>query len=294
MPRFNCRLCVICPKKGSYFFDKVFEGTKKAEKELEQFGVQIEYLYTEHHSLSRQVQFLTQVIDLRPDGIAIVPASTTELNYIIDDAVDNNIPIVTFNNDAPYSKRFCYVGPDNYSSGRLCGELMGNFLSSAGNVIIFSASSEVYGLKQRLLGFRDKLRSSYPNIKIKNILDYSDDEEICYSNAINELSNNTEIDGIFTTSATGSVAVGKALKELNLPSLPKVIGYDPNELASKYLLDNTINVLIHQDPITQGYLSIKVLYDYLSSGIIPPQEHLYTKIEIVMQENLASFMKENM
>lgn len=294
MPRTNLRLHVISPKEGSYFFNKVFEGTRKAEEELKQFGVKIQYFYTKHHNASRQTQLLAQVLDLRPDGIAIIPASTTALNYLIDEAVDMDIPVVTFNNDAPYSKRFCYVGPDNYASGRLCGELMGNFLSAKGNVIVFSASSEVYGLRQRLIGFKDKLKSSFPEIRILKVLDYMDEEEICYEQALEELSKTEEeIHGIFTTSATGTVAIGKALKKLNLSSIPKVIGYDPNELVYEYVINGYIHALIYQDPFSQGYLSLKVLHNYVANGIVPEKECLFTEISIVLQENIENFISLN-
>lgn len=293
MPRSNLRLYVIYPKEieeSSFFWDKVYEGTEKAKEELEQFGVKVEYIFSRYNNVHRQAQILSQVIDQKPDGIAIVPTSTTELNLLIDEAVDNDIPVVAFLNDAPYSKRFCYVGPDNYSSGRLCGELMGNYLSGKGNVMIFSASSEVYSLKQRLLGFRDKMKSSYPEIKILKTIDYSTNEDLCYSYAMDELQKNTEIDGIFVTCATGTIALGRVLDELKPSSLPKVIGYDPNERVAKYVYDGIINALIYQDLFTQGYMSLKVLYNYLSSGLVPEGENLYTNIQIVMQENLENFI----
>jgi len=46
MPRSNLRLYVICPEKGNLFFDTILEGTKKAEEELEDLDVKIEYLFT--------------------------------------------------------------------------------------------------------------------------------------------------------------------------------------------------------------------------------------------------------
>ncbi len=294
MARSNLRLYMICPREGSCFFDKVSEGAKKAEDELKQYGVKIEYLHTTHHNISRQAQLLTQAMESKPDGIALVPSSMTELNLLIDEAVDSGIPVLTFNNDAPYSKRFCYVGPDNYSSGRLCGELMGNFLSSRGNVLILSGNNEVYGLKQRLLGFRDKLKMSYPDIKVLDVVDYANDESICHSYTAKELSTHKDIGGIFATSATGSMAVGRVLKDFKLPSPPKVIGFDPNRTISQFMQEGLIHALIYQDPFTQGYLAIKVLFDYVSSGIVPENENLYTKIEIVLRENLENFIRDNL
>lgn len=294
MPRSNLRLYVICPGKNNHLFGKVLDGAKKAQKELEHFNVKVEYLYTNNHSVSRQAQLLSQAIDLKPDGIALAPASITELNLLIDEAVDSGIPVVTFNDDAPYSKRLCYVGPDNYASGRLCGELIGNFLSGKGRILILSDKEEGYGLKQRLLGFRDKIKTFYPEVRIAKILNYAEDENACCINAAKELTDNEDINGIFTTSYAGSTAIGKILKTMNFSEPPKVVGYDPGESVSEYVREGLIQTLIYQDPFSQGYLGLKVLYDYLSSGTVPKKENLYTKFDIVMRENLDNFIKEKL
>lgn len=290
MARSNLRLYVICPDGGDHFFDKVYEGAKKAEKELSELDVKVEYLHAKYNNVLRQAQHLASIINSKPDGIAIVPASTTELNKFIDDAVDNDIPVITFNNDAPYSKRFCYVGPDNYASGRLCGELMGNFLCQKGTVLVFAASNDIYASKQKLLGFKDKIKSSYPEIKIIKTVDCTDDEKSYYNLAVKELSGNTEINGIYTTSGIGSIAICKALKELNPDPLPKLVGYDPSDLLSQYMADGYVKALVYQDPFTQGYLSIKALYDFVSHGIVPEKENLNTKTEIVVRENFENFV----
>ena len=293
MPRSNLRLYVICPNEGDHFFDKVYEGAQKAEEELSELGVTVEYLHSKYNNVSRQTQLLSEIVDSKPDGIAIVPASTTELNKFIDEAVDNDIPVVTFNNDAPYSKRFCYIGPDNYSSGRLCGELMSKFLCNEGKILVFSASNDVYASKQKLLGFKDRIKSSYPKMKILKSINYADDEETCYNLITKELKHNPEINGIYATSGTSSIAISQALKDLDLASSPKFIGYDPSKILSPYMIDGYVNALIYQDPFTQGYLSLKVLYDFVAHGIVPEKETLNTKIEIVVQENLENFIDTN-
>lgn len=290
MPRSNIRLCAIVPVESGIFFEKVLEGIKKAENELEKYDVKIEYFQTKHHSISRQIQLLTHAIDLRPDGIVIVPVSTTQLNFLIDEASDNDIPVVTISDDAPYSKRFCYVGPENLNCGRLCGELMGNFMGSDSKILLFSGSTEMYGLKQRVQGFKEKIKISYPNSKITKIINYNEDEHLCYKKAYEELSKNINYDGIYVTSAIGTVAVARALSELNLENPPKLIGFEPSQETAPYIYDGTINTLIYQDSFSQGYLSIKTLFDYLSSGIVPEKDFINTKIEIAMQENIEKFI----
>jgi len=290
MPRANLRLFVISPTKSGYFFDTLREGMKKAAKELEQNDVKIEFLETKSHNVSRQLQLLAHAIDLKPDGIVIIPASATQLNLLIDEAADNDIPLVTVADDAPYSKRLFYVGADNYTCGRLCGELMGNLLCSDGNVIIFSGSTELYTLKQRVVGFKEKLKTTYPNIKISKTINYGESEEECFNSALAELARMSSYSGVFITSAIGTTAIAKAFKQLNLSSYPKIIGFEPNELTADCLMQGKLSALIFQDSFMQGYLSLKILYDYLSHGIVPEKDYVNTRIEIILKENLQNFM----
>ncbi|MGE5473250.1 MAG: sugar ABC transporter substrate-binding protein [Ignavibacteriales bacterium] len=290
MPRSNLRLFVISPVESGDFFRNMREGMKKAAKELKAHDVKIEFLETKNHNVSRQLQLLAHAIDLKPDGIVIVPASATQLNLLIDEAADNDIPLVTVADDAPYSKRLFYIGADNYSCGRLCGELMGNFLCAEGKILIFSGSNELYALRQRVAGFKDKIKTSYPKMKIAKIINYSEDEEDCINSALEELSNLNGCNGVFVTSALGTEALAKSLDRLDLPSYPKIIGFEPNEFTATYLNQEKISALIFQDSFMQGYLSLKILYDYLSSGIVPEKDYVNTRIEIVLRENIEQFL----
>ncbi|MGE5328848.1 MAG: sugar ABC transporter substrate-binding protein [Deltaproteobacteria bacterium] len=290
MPRSNLRLFVIFPTESGIFFDTLREGMQKAAKELARHNVKIEFLETKSHNASRQLQILAHAIDLKPDGIVIIPASATQLNFLIDEATDNDIPVVTVADDAPYSKRLFYVGADNYACGRLCGELMGNFLCSDGNVIILSGSTELYTLKQRTAGFKDKLKTSFPNIKISKIISYDESEEDHFSPVIKKLSNLNDYNGIFVTSALGTLALTNAFDNIELPSPLKVIGFEPNQLTAKYLMQGNFSALIFQDSFMQGYLSLKILYDYLSHGIVPEKDCVNTRIEIVLRENIEKFI----
>jgi LacI family transcriptional regulator len=167
---------------------------------------------------------------------------------------------------------------------------MGKFLCHEGNILVFSASNDVYASKQKLLGFKDRIKSSYPKMRILKSINYADDEENCYNLIMKELKYNPEISGIYATSGISSLAISKALKDLDLDSSPKFIGYDPSKVLSQYMIDGYVNALIYQDPFTQGYLSIKILYDFVAHGIVPEKETLNTKFEIVVQENLENFI----
>jgi ribose transport system substrate-binding protein len=55
------------------------------------------------------------------DGIAISTLNADFLTETINRAVDAGIPVVTWDSDAPRSKRQAFYGVDDFESGRIMG-----------------------------------------------------------------------------------------------------------------------------------------------------------------------------
>ena len=57
------------------------------------------------------------------DGVAISPLSPEAQNKVLR-KVASDIPLLTFDSDAPESNRLCYVGTNNYAAGQLAANLV--------------------------------------------------------------------------------------------------------------------------------------------------------------------------
>jgi ABC-type sugar transport system substrate-binding protein len=211
----------------------------------------------------------------------MIPSSSTNLNFVIDQAVESEIPVVTFNNDAPYSKRFCYIGHNNYEDGKKCANLIANMIDNRGEIIILSSNLEVYSLKQRVAGFRDKIKADYPDIKIAEIIENKDQRS--YEYAKKQMGENNKIRGIFITTGGLTSKWPWFLENTDFKVQPKVIGYDNREETSQSLKDGLVHGLVHQNPYQQGYLAIKTLYECVAKGVKPDGENVYveSRIEII-------------
>ena len=56
------------------------------------------------------------------DGIAVSPNDADAQRQILDEAAAK-VPLVTFDTDAPQTKRRRFVGIDNYAAGRFCADI---------------------------------------------------------------------------------------------------------------------------------------------------------------------------
>ena len=70
----------------------------------------------------KQKEILESYITQRVDGIAISALNGDFLTETINRAVDAGIPVVTWDSDAPTSKRIAFYGVDDLASGRIMGE----------------------------------------------------------------------------------------------------------------------------------------------------------------------------
>ena len=70
------------------------------------------------------------------DGLAISSVSTDALAPLIDKALAQGIPVVTFNTDNPSSKRLAFVGQDLVRLGAHRGDLMAKQMGDKGKMII--------------------------------------------------------------------------------------------------------------------------------------------------------------
>ena len=73
------------------------------------------------------------------------------LTDTINRAIDAGIPVVTWDSDAPKSKRIAFYGVDDYASGKIMGEQAIKLLNGKGKVAIITSLGAT-NLQNRLEG----------------------------------------------------------------------------------------------------------------------------------------------
>jgi len=104
-----------------------------------------------------QQDFLIANLTLRGDvdGIAVAVRFPDQVEGSISDAVDAGIPVVTFDSDAPLSKRSVYIGTDNVAMGNEVGKVLKQLRPNGGKYALVSGVAP--NLKKRERGVREYL-----------------------------------------------------------------------------------------------------------------------------------------
>src|SRR5262245_44306846 len=149
-------------------------ANKGAQREAASIGnIEVIYRGPDHSDELKQKEILESFINQKVDGIAISVLNASFLTSTIDKAIDAGIPVVTWDSDAPASKRIAFYGVDDFKSGQIMGEEAVKLLNGKGTVA-FITSLGANNLQRRLDGVKDVF-AKHPGIKIVDTFDTKED-----------------------------------------------------------------------------------------------------------------------
>lgn len=276
----------LVPKSvGSPYWAACEEGMKQACQEL---GVEGYFVGPETTDVEKQIRIIEDFVSKKVDGIAISPNDPTAVTPVIDKILSQGIPVITFDSDAPQSKRLCYIGTDNYKAGYAAGEEMIKVLGGKGKIAVMTGSLGAYNLNERIRGFKDALKKA-PGIKIITTQANNDDEELCFSQAESVLQAHPDLAGFFGVSGTGGPGSARAVKTAGKTGKVKIVCFDTVPMTIQFIKEGVIQATIAQRPKQMGYLAVKTLYEMATSGKLEKISDIDTGITVVTKENVSEF-----
>ena len=82
--------------------------------------------------------------------------------------------------------------------------------------------------------------------------------------------------------------IGRVLNDLGRKDI-RLVGFDLFDEIRDYVEDSTIDAVIYQDLNQQAYLAVKILFDEMCYGKCKEEKKRYSKLEVIMQENIQDF-----
>jgi len=243
--------------------------------------------------VSAQVQIIESLISRRVDGIAVSPNDPDGVTSIIDRAMQVGIPVITFDADAPKSKRLCYIGTDNYAAGRAAGKQLIQFLGKQGRYAILTGSLGALNLNQRIKGFRDELTEQSADLEEVNLL-FCDDATDRALDQMEELTRATpSLNAWFICGAWAAVANPETFSHsLNNRSDLVVISFDTVHEELLLVQAGLVQALIGQRPHAMGDRCVEILTQIVQQKKWPEQPIYDTGIDVVTKENVAQFLSQ--
>jgi ribose transport system substrate-binding protein len=232
----------------------------------------------------KQKEILESYITQGVDGITISALNGDFLTETIDRAVAAGIPVVTWDSDAPKSKRAAFYGVDDFASGRIMGEQAAKLLNGKGTIAIITSVGAT-NLQRRLDGAREVLAKS-PGIQIVETYDIKEDSVRCAeiiatgTNRYPDLGAWVSVGGwpVFTRNATAPID----------PSKTKMISFDTIQPALDLLREGKVQVLLGQKYFGWGSEPVQILYD-IKHGKNPASPVIDSGVDVVTKDNVDAY-----
>ncbi len=263
-------------------FNYANAGAQRTGKAL---GVEVIYRGPERADELKQKEVLESFITQKVDGIAISVLNAEFLKSTIDKAVDAGIPVVTWDSDAPTSKRIAFYGVDDFKAGQIMGEEAGKLLNGKGTVA-FLTSLGANNLQMRLEGVKDALKK-YPGITVVDTFDIKEDSVRC-TELIATGTNRYPDLGAWISVGGWPVFTQAALTPVN-PAKTKFITFDTVEAAPALIRAGKVQVALGQKYFGWGSESIKLLNDIVH-GKMPAMKIIDSGVDVVTSANLDAYL----
>jgi ribose transport system substrate-binding protein len=281
----------LVPKlRDNPVFQLAHEGALAAAKELG--DVEVVFQAPERADTAKQIADIESLIAKKVDGIAISCNQGDALVPVIDKAVQAGIATITFDSDAPKSKRITYYGIDSFKAGAKQAELLLEAMKkmgmgTEGKVVIQSGVAGAPNLEERIDGVKSVL-GQHKGIKLLETLFCDDDT----SKAVNQLKDvlkaHPDLKGMILVGGWALFAECPGAFEDIKPGKIAVVGFDALAPEWEYVRQGYVYALVAQRCWHWGYESMKILRDIVAGGKKFPK-FVDSGLDIVTKENVDEY-----
>jgi len=266
-------------------FDYARTGAEREAKRLG--GIEILWRGPESPDEIRQKEILESFIAQRVDGIAISCLNGDLLTDAINHAVESGIPVITWDSDAPKSKRLAFYGVNDVEAGAALGHGLGILLDGTGRVALIT-SLGADNLQKRLDGAKTALRE-FPGIEIVETFDVRDDAVRVAEVIASATQRYPDLSGWLSVGGW-PVFVRNALDPVD-STRTKVVAFDTIPPAPDLVRAGKVQLLVGQKYFGWGEESVKLLKRIID-GERPAQPYQYSGMDIVTPKNLDAYLEQ--
>lgn len=250
-------------------------GCRKAESELD---VEVVFRRPAKGDAALQKEIIDALLIQNIKAIAVSVIDPKNQTPYLDE-IAAKVPLITQDNDAPDSKRLCYIGTNNYTAGRAVGKLVKESMPEGGTVAIFVGSLDALNARQRRQGVLDELADAPapPDInqferaadsgmfgKYKLHGTFTDQPEGVQKAKQNATDVITQLGGTPNICMVGlwaynPPAILSAVTDSGKAGQIKIVGFDEDKATLEGIANGHVYATVVQDPFGFGYDSVKLM-----------------------------------
>ncbi len=281
---------LVAKSQSNPVFQATRVGANDAAAELgKKYGIEIkiDWRTPNDEDAQKQADAVEQLVLAGADGIAVSCSDANKLTDAINHAVDNGVPVATFDSDAPHSKRFVIYGTDDEKCGQQVMDELAKALGGKGIVAVLAGNQNAPNLQKRVKGFRDEAKK-YPDIKVLDAFYHKETPQDAAAKVEQVTQAHPEING-WGFIGGWPLFTDNALKWA--PGTIKCVSVDALPAELSYLRSGHVQILLSQQYYEWGHKSVELLIDKLYNKKNPEATFVVSPLIPVTMQNLDEFAK---
>jgi ribose transport system substrate-binding protein len=285
------KIAMIAKSSTNPVFLAARTGADAAAKELgPKHGVDIEvaWLTPPQEDGQVQAQRIAQAVNEGADAILLSCSDAGKVTGAINDAVGRGLAVMTFDSDAPQSKRFTFYGVDDLKTGQATMSELAIQMGGKGKVAVLQGNQNAPNLQKRVQGVREEA-AKHPGIEIVGVFPNIETPQDAAAEVIRVNNAYPEIQG-WAMVGGWPLFTRTLLDEID-PKRMKIVAVDALPVELPYIEKGLAPVLLAQPVYLWGHTSVSTIVDKLVLNKSVP-ERIPMELVRVSKENLGEWARQ--
>lgn len=242
---------------------------------------------------NKQIADVQDLITAGCDALIITAASPTNLNTVIEEAVEKGIVVVTFNSQPSTDAVTCRIMESEVDFGKVGGEWLIDKLDGKGKIIVLNG---IAGDNVNDLRYQEpkRLFEENPDITILGEVFATWDYAQAKVAVENLLAANPEIDGVYSQGGAMTLAAVDAFVAAGRPLVP-MTGESNNGLLKawkKYMGQDNFDLICPIVNDQTGTMALEYAIKALQGEDIPKE--VPVPLDVITADNMGDYIKEDL
>ena len=249
------------------FWQAVKQGAEQAAKDLK---VKVSFEGPETEAMvDKQIDMLSAALAKKPQAIGFAALDSQAAIPLLKKAQAAKIPVVAFDSGVDSDIPVTTATTDNKAAAALAADKMAELIGKSGEVALVVHDQTSRTGVDRRDGFVNRIKSTYPNIKIVSVQYGGGDQLKSTEITKSILQASPNIKGIFGANEGSAIGVVNGVKEMKRTGKVVVIGYDSGKQQKNAIMDGSMAGAITQNPVGMGYKTVEMAVKAIKGEKLP-------------------------
>jgi ribose transport system substrate-binding protein len=249
------------------FWQAVKSGAEQAAKDLK---VKVTFEGPETEAMvDKQIDMLSAALAKKPQAIGFAALDSQAAIPLLKKAQAAKIPVVAFDSGVDSDIPVTTTTTDNKAAAALAADKMAEMIGKSGEVALVVHDQTSRTGVDRRDGFVNRIKSTYPNIKIVSVQYGGGDQLKSTEITKSILQASPNLKGIFGANEGSAIGVVNGVKEMKRNGKVVIIGYDSGKQQKNAIMDGSMAGAITQNPVGMGYKTVEMAVKAIKGEKLP-------------------------